>query len=162
MKAIEIIWGLLRLSMGWLFLWPFLDKVFGLSFTTEPGKAWIDGVSPTFGFLKFATKGPFASFYHNLAGNPVIDWLFMMGLVLIGVALLLGVLTRIAGQAGALMLILMYTAGSLLPEHNPFLDEHIVYALVMVGLTLVSSGDWLGLGKWWKSLPTIRKYLWLE
>lgn len=161
MKAIEIIWGLLRLSMGWLFLWSFLDKVFGLGFATEAGKAWVDGVSPTAGFLARAVKGPFADFYQSLAGNVAVDWLFMAGLLLVGLALLLGVLTRIAGQAGALMVVLMYTA-LLPPQQNPFLDEHLVFALVMIGLTFVPSGDWLGLGKWWKSLPLVRKYLWLE
>lgn len=50
----KYIWGLLRLGMGWIFFWAFIDKVFGLGFATATGKGWIDGVSPTFGFLKFA------------------------------------------------------------------------------------------------------------
>lgn len=161
MKAIEVFWGLLRLSMGWLFLWPFLDKVFGLGFATEAGKAWINGVSPTAGFLTRAAKGPLAGFYHSLAGNVAVDWLFMAGLLLIGLALLLGILTRIAGQAGALMVILMYSA-LLPPQQNPFLDEHLLFALIMVGLTLVPSGQWLGFGKWWARLLIVRKYPWLE
>ena len=38
--------GLLRILMGWLFLWTFLDKTFGLGFATTAEKAWIAGGSP--------------------------------------------------------------------------------------------------------------------
>ena len=70
-----IFWGLLRIAMGWIFLWAFLDKCFGLGFATgrdpETGAidfgsadAWINGGSPTEGFLSFGlhTKEPFTSF----------------------------------------------------------------------------------------------------
>ena len=57
MKKENLIWGILRLALGWIFLWAFLDKVFGLGFATTPEKSWINGVSPTYGFLKFGTTG---------------------------------------------------------------------------------------------------------
>jgi len=49
--------------MGWTMLWPFLDKLFGLGFATSSDKSWLSGTSPTFGFLKFGTKGPFMQFF---------------------------------------------------------------------------------------------------
>src|SRR5918911_3696589 len=98
--------------------------------------AWIHGGSPTQGFLGFATKGPLAGFYQNLAGNPVIDWLFMLGLLGIGLALILGVGMRIAAGSGALLLIMMWSA-VLPPANNLFMDDHIVYALVLVFLALL-------------------------
>ena len=49
------IWGALRFGMGWIFIWSFLDKLFGLGFPTSPESAWIAGGSPTFGFLNFGT-----------------------------------------------------------------------------------------------------------
>ena len=52
------IWALPRFSLGWIFLWAFVDKLFGLGFATESGKGWIDGGSPIFGFLNFAARGP--------------------------------------------------------------------------------------------------------
>lgn len=152
------IWGILRLGMGWIFFWAFIDKLFGLGFATEPGKAWLAGGSPTFGFLKFATKGPFAEIYQSLAGNVLVDWLFMLGLLFVGITLLSGVLVRLGGYTGALMLVLIYTAGFILPEHNPFLDDHIIYAIVMIGLTITNSGQWLGLGKWWSERSIVKKY----
>ncbi len=157
-SAERVVWGLLRIAMGWVFLWGFLDKVFGLGFSTAPEQAWLMGGSPTTGFLSFATKGPFAEIFKSMAGNVLVDWLFMIGLFCIGVSLILGIGVRIAGYSGALMLILMYLAGFIPPEHNPIVDEHIVNALVMLGLTAVPSGEYLGFGKWWAKQGLVRKY----
>lgn len=154
----EYIWGLLRLSMGWIFLWPFFDKLFGLGFATAPEKAWVLGNSPTFGFLKFATKGPFAEFYQGLAGNAAVDWLFMLGLLFIGLALALGVMVRFAAFFGAVMLVLMYTAAFIPPEHNPFLDDHLIYALLMFALIFSDSGRRLGFGEWWCKLWVVKSF----
>jgi len=160
--AAAYIWGLLRLAMGWLFLWAFFDKLFGLGYATQSENAWINGGSPTFGFLNFASKGPLADVYQNIAGNLAVDWLFMVGLIAVGLALMLGVGVKLAGYGGALMLLLMYTAGFILPENNPFLDDHIVYAVIMIGLTVVPSGRWLGLGNWWTGTRLVRKHRVLE
>jgi len=140
------VWAVLRIGMGWLFLWPFLDKLFGLGFATAPENAWIAGGSPTFGFLKFATSGPLAPVFQGLAGNPVVDWLFMLGLLFIGLALLSGIGVSIAGYAGALLMLLLWLS-NLPPENNPFLDEHIVYMIILIGLAMAKSGQWLGLGR---------------
>lgn len=161
LKKEQVIWGLLRLGMGLIFLWAFFDKVFGLGFTTTPDKAWIAGGSPTLGFLQFGTSGPFAAFYQSIAGNIFVDWIFMLGLLLIGLALILGVGVRIAGYTGALMMLLMWTA-VLPPEHHPFLDEHIIYGMVLIGLTFIKSGHWIGFGKWWSKLNIVKKYPMLE
>lgn len=157
----HIVGGLLRLSLGWIFVWAFLDKTFGLGFTTEAGKSWLDGVSPTYGYLTFATHGPFANIFHALAGHPLVDWLYMLGLLLIGSALMLGVGVRIAGYAGATMMVLMFLAASLPPEHNPIIDEHVIYFLILLLFTRLPVGEWLGLGKWWSKQPVVKKYPWL-
>ena len=60
------------------------------------------------------------------------------------------------------MLALMYTAGFLLPEHNPFLDEHITYAVIMIGLAATAAGRTMGLGRWWAGTPLVRRYPVLE
>lgn len=153
------IWVALRIGMGWLFLWPFLDKLFGLGFATGPEDAWIAGGSPTFGFLKFATSGPFASLLQGLAGNPIVDWLFMLGLLFVGLALLLGIGVNIAGYSGAVMMLLLWLS-RLPPENNPVLDEHIVYMIVLIGLARVRAGHWVGLGKWWSQL--VKNYPFLQ
>lgn len=165
----EYVWGILRLLMGWTFLWAFLDKTFGLGFATCRDVktlavdamckgAWFNGGSPTSGFLKFATHGPLAEMYRGMAGNGLVDWLFMIGLFLIGLALILGVGMRIAALSGSLLMLLMFTAGSLPPAQNPLIDQHIIYILVLISLLLVDAGNYLGLGRWWSNTKLVQKY----
>lgn len=153
--------ALTRLSLGWIFIWAFLDKTFGLGFATTPEKSWLAGGSPTTGFLTYATHGPFAEFYHSLAGNPFVDWLFMGGLALLGLSLLLGIGLKIASYSGALLMLLMWSS-LLLPENNPFLDEHLIYALVLLTLPYHDAGHTLGLGKWWSKTALVKKHPFLQ
>ncbi|MCR4334161.1 MAG: hypothetical protein NUV47_00280 [Patescibacteria group bacterium] len=130
MKIEKIVMFLLRLVMSFTFLWAFFDKVFGLGFATTADKAWINGISPTYGFLKFASKGPFVEIFHNLAGVVLVDWLFMLGLLFVGLALIFNRFIKLGCLAGILMMALMYLA-LLFPINNPIIDEHIVYILVL-------------------------------
>jgi thiosulfate dehydrogenase (quinone) large subunit len=150
-----------RLSLGWVFLWAFLDKTFGLGFATESENAWIDGGSPTNGFLSNAPTGPFKDFYNSFAGDAWADWLFMIGLLGIGVALMAGIAMRIAAATGALLLVLMWSA-VLAPENNPFMDDHIVYAIVLVLLAALGAGKTLGFGAFWEKLPVVQRFPFLK
>jgi len=158
MEKEKYIWGLLRLGMGWIFFWAFIDKVFGFGFATAAGKSWLAGGSPTTGFLNFAVKGPFSSFYHGLAGNPLVDVLFMAGLLFVGITLLSGIMVRLGSYTGIVMLLSFYTAGFIPPANNPFLDEHMIYSLILAGFTIVGAGQWLGLGSWWGNRSWVKKY----
>jgi thiosulfate dehydrogenase [quinone] large subunit len=157
-----------RISLGSIFLWAFLDKTFALGHETGVSAktgltdyfgpaAWIHGGSPTKGFLAFGTKGPLADFYGNLAGNPIIDWLFMLGLLGIGSALVLGIGMRIAAVAGAALLVMMFTA-SLPPANHIFMDDHLIYAMVLGMLALAGAGKTFGLGKQWETIPVVRDH----
>jgi thiosulfate dehydrogenase [quinone] large subunit len=150
----------LRLVIGWTFLWAFLDKTFGLGYATESANSWLNGGSPTEGFLGFAATGPFQDFYNGIAGDAWADWLFMLGLLGIGVAMLLGVFMRIAAASAAVMYLLMWTV-VLPPENNPITDDHIIGALVVIVLAAFSAGDVLGFGHWWKSQPIVQRFPWL-
>jgi thiosulfate dehydrogenase (quinone) large subunit len=151
----------LRLSLGWIFLWAFLDKTFGLGHETTHAQAWIHGGSPTKGFLSFAAAGPFKGFYHSISGQGWADWLFMLGLLCIGVALLAGVTMRIAAAAGVVMLVLMWSV-VLPPANNPFMDDHLIYALLLVLLAAFGAGSTIGLGRWWQSLSVVKRHGWLQ
>ena len=129
MNIQKIVFIKLRFVMALIFLWAFFDKLFGLGFATTSEKAWIHGGSPTTGFLSGAVKGPFADMFHSLAGVAVVDWLFMLGLLFIGLTLLLNKYVFWGSIAGIIMMVLMWLA-LLFPENNPIVDEHIVYALV--------------------------------
>ncbi|MEU5313272.1 hypothetical protein [Streptomyces sp. NPDC021562] len=162
----------LRLLTGFVFLWAFLDKTFGLGYATASGKGWIDGGSPTKGFLSSVAAGPMRSTFHSWAGDPWADRLFMLGLLGIGVALLAGVALRFAAVAGTLMMALMWLAewpparhlvdGSPSMSTNPFADYHVLYAVVLIALAAGSAGDTLGLGRPWAQLPLVRRSRWLR
>ena len=56
----------------------------------------------------------------------------------------------------------MYTAGFILPEHNPIIDEHIVYAIIMLTLAATGAGRYLGLGKVWAKTNLVKRFPILE
>ena len=147
----------MRIAFGVTFLWAFLDKTFALGFHTGYNQegvldrfgpaAWINGGSPTEGFLSFGVPAdnPFAGFFNGLAGSAWVDWLFMLGLLGIGISLLSGIAMRLGTAAGALMYAFMYAA--VLPlENNPVVDDHLIGIIVMVVLLLGAAGTDLGLG----------------
>jgi thiosulfate dehydrogenase [quinone] large subunit len=158
----------LRIAYGITFLWAFLDKAFALGFHTgydQEGNldrfgdaAWINGGNPTEGFLAFGVPAdnPFKSIFNGMAGDTWVNWLFMLGLLGIGVALLAGVTMRIATAAGALMYTLMYAA-SLPLENNPVVDDHLIGVIVMIVLALGAAGTTWGLGHWWNNTEAVKK-----
>lgn len=151
-------WSIARVGLGYIFLWAFLDKLFGLKFSTCKtsgigcSQAWIHGGSPTSGFLGHAASGPFAGFYHHLAGHMVVDWIFMLGLLFVGVGLFFGAWIKSAAVAGMVMLALMWSA-LLWPVSAPGVDEHIIYILVLFGLLATDSKPKWILKPGWVKLP---------
>ncbi len=146
----------LRITLGWMFLWAFLDKTWGLERNTPKGEAWIDGVSPTEGFLLHATQGSlFAEIFQSMSGLPWVDWLFMFSLASIGIALILGVMTRLAGVGGALLSLLIFLA--VMPaETNPLITYHVVFIFAFLLLSVTPCGDWFGLGKKWSETRLVK------
>ncbi|MGH7249442.1 MAG: hypothetical protein ACREGC_00545, partial [Minisyncoccia bacterium] len=100
--------------------------------------------------------GPFASFYHGLAGIPIVDWLFMLGLLFVGLTLTLGVFVKLGSLAGFAMLLLMYTAVGIPPTTHPFIDDHFIEMLIMIGLMLANS-DYLGFGGSWSRSSIVQR-----
>ncbi|MER5646271.1 hypothetical protein [Streptosporangium sp. NPDC002524] len=150
-------WAIARIGLGWIFLWAFLDKVFGWGFATPAERAWVNGGSPTTGFLKGTGENALGGVFTGLAGQGWVDWLFMLGLLGVGTALVLGAGLRVAAVAGGLMMVLMWAAALPL-ETNPFVDDHLVYAVVLAGLALDGAGATWGVGGWWAATPLVRRY----
>jgi thiosulfate dehydrogenase [quinone] large subunit len=163
--------AVLRISLGFVFLWAFFDKLFGWNYATPAERAWINGGSPTRGFLSGVDVGPFAGFFNDIAGQAWADWLFMLGLLGIGVALTLGIGLRIASGAATVMLVLMWfaefppaqtdNAGEATHSTNPIMDYHLVYALGTIVAALTYAGHTWGLGRWWAKLPVVQRNPWL-
>lgn len=138
----------LRLGLGWVFLWSG-GRFLYTSLTS--------GGSITSGFLQFATFGPFAGFFQSLAGNPVVDALFVWGLFLAGLGLVLGALTRVAAAGGATLMLLIYLS-AWPPEHNPVVDDHIVYVLAAILLMVLGAGRFLGLDGWLEKRRFVQRH----
>jgi thiosulfate dehydrogenase (quinone) large subunit len=161
------VWAVTRLSIGFVFLWAFLDKFLALGYATgkdrETGAidrfgdaAWIRGGSPTKGFLS-GVSGPFKGLFEPMAGAAWADWLFMIGLLGIGLALMFGIGMRIAAATGALLLVFMWMA-SLPLDNNPFMDDHLIYAIVLIGLAAVHAGNTLGFGRQWAGTDLVNRH----
>lgn len=139
MNIEKFAWVGLRVVLGTMFLWAFFDKLLGLGYATEKANAWITGASPTLGFLMHGTKGPFTEIFQSMAGSPLVDWLFMLGLLGTGITLLANKFVPWGALSGALIMLLIYLA-AIPPEHNPIFDDHIVqvFALAVLGFKSVS------------------------
>jgi thiosulfate dehydrogenase [quinone] large subunit len=159
----------LRLAIGFEFLWAFLDKTFGLGYHTANAKAWIHGGSPTTGFLSGVTVGPLQGTFHSLAGVTAVDWLFMMGLLGVGVALILGVALRPAAISGCAMLAMMYVAswpfakmGGGVPtaSTNPIIDDHVVSFMALIAIGAFAALSVGMISRRWSALAFVRSHSW--
>lgn len=147
----------LRVATGFVFLWAFFDKLLGLGYATPSERAWINGGSPTKGFLGNLDAGPFASTFRSIAGDWWVDWLFMLGLLGIGTAVVLGVGLRLAAVSGTVLMALMWiaewhparytSAGDATSSTNPLVDYHVVYALALIVVAVTAAGNRWGFGR---------------
>jgi thiosulfate dehydrogenase (quinone) large subunit len=164
--------AVLRIATGLIFFWAFVDKTFGLGYATPGERAWVNGGSPTKGFLGGIDHGPFATTFQGWAGAAWADWLFMLGLAGVGIAVILGVGLRVAAVSGTLMMLLMWVAewpldrftdaGEPTMSNNPIIDYHIIYALVLIVAALTAAGNTWGFGKVWANLGFVKKNPWLR
>jgi thiosulfate dehydrogenase [quinone] large subunit len=125
---------------------------------------------PTKGFLSSVEVGPFQSWFHSIAGSWWANWLFMVGLLGVGIALIAGVAVRIAAVAGVVMFALMWFAEFPFAQHtsngspsgstNPLVDYHFIYAVVLIVLAATYAGSTLGLGRIWARLPFVSRHRW--
>jgi thiosulfate dehydrogenase [quinone] large subunit len=159
-SAARYVLAAIRLGLGFIFLWAFVDKVFGLGFSTPSERAWINGGNPTQGFLG-SSKGPFSGFFQAIAGTGIANVLFMGGLLAIGTALILGIAMGLAAVGGALLLVMMWAA-VLPPTTNPILDDHLINAAILIVLALLAAGHTLGLGRAWSAIPLVQRNPWLK
>lgn len=88
----------LRVVVGWHFLYEGYVKIVS--------EGWSSA-----GYLN-AAPGPFAEIFHDMAGSSwmvsAVDIIMSWGLTLIGIALILGLFTRLVSVAAAFFLIMFY------------------------------------------------------
>jgi thiosulfate dehydrogenase [quinone] large subunit len=110
----------LRMLIGWHFLYEGVAKLSNPYWTSA-------------GYLQ-ESKGWFSEHFIALANNPdslaLVDGLNQWGLLLIGLALLVGVFSRTAAYAGVLMLILYYLAAPPFPTLEYAMPAEGAYLIV--------------------------------
>lgn len=137
---------LLRVAIGWHFLYEGLIKLFNPSWTP-------------FGYL-MDSKGIFATVFYAIANNPsllkVVAALNEWGLILIGAGLILGLFTRTATWAGMLLLVFYYFSHPplvgltyALPSEGSYfiIDKVVIEFLAMGVLALFPTGSAIGLDR---------------
>ena len=130
--------------------------------------AWINGGSPTAGVLGFAMKGPFTDFYQTITGFQMteagptsavwVDWIYM--LLDAGDRARADPRSASSSRAsgGIIWMAIFYTATAIWPEHNPFLDDHVVEALALGLLFFANAGIYLAFGKAWQRTELVQQY----
>ena len=161
--------AVLRIATGFVFLWAFVDKLFGLGYATPSKGAWLNGGSPTKGFLSSVHVGPFESLFHAWAGTWWADTLFMLGLAGVGIAVIAGIGLRLSALAGGLMMLMMWAAewplalststGEATHSSNPLIDYHIIFGLALIVFAVASAGNTWGLGHRWAAVTGERRWL---
>lgn len=131
---------LLRILLAWVFIYA------------ASHQAFVPGWSAA-GFL--ANTKTFSFLFEPLASPavaPVISFLVAWGHLLIGLSLLLGLAVRVSAAFGALLMILYWMAHMDFPyisnTNNFIVDDHIIYAVVLVMLIVVKAGRVWGLDTW--------------
>jgi thiosulfate dehydrogenase (quinone) large subunit len=137
---------LLRLTMGWIFIWSGFDKLFN-DFSAA-------------GFLTNATQGPLGGWFQDMGRNQtaldVINPLVVWGQILIGITITFGLFTRGGLFWGAVMMMMFYLP-QFPPATNPFMDEHLVYIVVFGLLGVLGAGRILGLDALVERHPWVQK-----
>jgi hypothetical protein len=77
----------------------------------------------------------------RIALGWVFLWAFLDKLALLGLALMVGVFTRLAALGGIVWMALFYTSSALWPENNPVIDDHVIYAIALAGIAAVARDD---------------------
>lgn len=148
----------LRVLMGWVLFQGGIVKIIDPEWTAA-------------GFLQFAIPegNPFAAQFANMAGSPLIDFLVPWGLTLTGLGLILGALVRWNAFWGAFMMIMFWAAsltGGLAQgfplEHGWFVDDHIVYAILLFALGALGAGRLYGFDAILEATPFVFKNKWLK
>lgn len=127
----------LRLAMAWIFLYPASRQVLSSEFSVA-------------GFLSHTKT--FHHLFAVLALPPivgVVSILVAYGHLLIGLSLLVGLLVRISAPCGALLMVAYWMAHMDWPyiedKTNFVMDQHLIYAGVLLYLGVTRAGRFCGL-----------------
>ena len=146
-RSAQFLLFLLRVAMGWFMFYAGITKVMDPTWTAA-------------GYLHGAKT--FTAFYEWLAlpahigvVNVMNEW----GLTLLGVSLIFGIAVRWSSFFGAALMLLYYFPILVFPHPNPhafIVDEHIIYALLLLFFSAERVGYCIGLERLAERIPGLR------
>ena len=148
--------ALLRVLIGWHFLYEGIVKLMKPSWTAAS-------------FLQSA-RGPLANLFHWIANSPealrYVDLMNIWGLILIGVGLIVGCLTRTASGAGIVLILLYYFCNPpfvgyfySIPSEGSYLviNKNLVEAAALLVTLALASGRFYGIDQIFYKFRIVRR-----
>ena len=140
---------LLRLALGWTFLYAASHQVFVPGWTAS-------------GFLEHTkTFHNFFTIFTAPSIAPVVSFLVAYGHLLIGLSLIFGLMVRVSSAFGIMLMLLYWMAHMDFPyisdQNNFIVDYHIVNALVLGLLIVKHAGHVWGLDALAEKTPAVNK-----
>lgn len=130
---------LLRLALGWIFLYAGLTQIFDPSWSAA-------------GYLTHAeTASGFFNWLANPTLLPAINLINKWSLFLLGSSLILGLFLRLSSLLGMALVFLYYLPILNFPyvgSHFYLVDEHIIYLFVLLFFFTLRAGRIWGLDGW--------------
>ncbi len=147
-KTIRALLLLLRLAMAWIFIYAASHQVLVPGYSI----AGFLNSTKTFHWL-------FAPFT-GASTDAILSFLVAYGHLLIGLSLLTGLLVRVSGAFGILLMVLYWMAHMDFPyisDTNYLLvDPHVIFALSLGLLIATRAGHIFGLDSWVSKQPTVQ------
>ena len=140
---------LLRVLLGWMFLYSGITKVLNPEWSAA-------------GYIKGAKTFP--EFYQLLGSSEMltmVNFLNEWGQLLLGISLILGIFVRLSSILGVVLMILYYLPILDFPypnAHSFLVDEHIIYSSALLILANFRAGRVFGLDNWCLNLPICSKF----
>ena len=138
-KQLKMAVFLSRISLGVMFFYAGITKVMNPNWSAA-------------GYLNSAKT--FSELFQWFASPGNLGWINLVnewGLTLIGVALLVGFMVRLASVGGVFLMLLYYFPVLSFPyvgEHSFIVDEHIIYVTAFLVLFASNAGSIWGLDSW--------------
>ncbi|WP_165020648.1 DoxX family membrane protein [Dysgonomonas sp. ZJ279] len=137
----------LRMLIGWHFLYEGLVKLLNSNWTAYP--------------YLMDSKGLLASYYQDIANNPTIlsisNCINVYALILIGLGLILGCLSRYASIGGVILLVLYYISHApfigaeyMMPSEGSYLwiDKNIIEICALMVLVFFPTSQIIGIDRY--------------
>ena len=148
-KLLPYLLSTLRIIVGWHFLYEGISKLVVSGWTAAP---YLDG-----------SRWIFAPLFHWMAQNhaviAVVDFLNIWGLILVGIGLMVGFLSRWASLFGSAMLFLYFVAYPPIPGYMVgvpvdgsylWVNKNLIELFILVVLAFYPAGELYGIDRWLK------------